>query len=285
MSSPDFQGLSVLVLESRRSRELAALVSTYGGRPMVAPALREIPLESNGDALAFADGLTRGEFDLVILLTGVGTRALLAVVDHVGRRDDFVAALARTNVAVRGPKPLAVLRELKIQPWVAAPEPNTWRELLAAIDAKTGEPRLQGLRVAVQEYGAANPDLLQGLESRGARVTRVPVYRWALPEDIEPLQAAVKALSRGELHVGIFTTATQVVHLLQVASDLGLEEAVREGLSKLVIASIGPTTSEELRQQGLSIDLEASHPKMGFLVREAAEQAPGLLAKRRPGPS
>jgi uroporphyrinogen-III synthase len=281
---PDFQGLSVLVLESRRSRELAALVSTYGGRPIIAPALREIPLESNDDALAFADGLTRGEFDLVILLTGVGTRALLAVVDHVGRRDEFVAALARTNVAVRGPKPLAVLRELKIQPWVAAPEPNTWRELLVAIDAKTGGQRLQSLRVAVQEYGAANPDLLQGLESRGARVTRVPVYRWALPEDIAPLQAAVKALSRGELHVGIFTTATQVVHLLQVASDLGLEEAVREGLSKLVIASIGPTTSEELRQQGLSIDLEASHPKMGFLVREAAEQAPGLLAKKRPGP-
>ncbi|HEY6360809.1 MAG TPA: uroporphyrinogen-III synthase, partial [Vicinamibacterales bacterium] len=147
MASPDFQGLSVLLLESRRSRELAALVSTYGGRPFIAPALREIPLESNPEALAFADGLTRGELDLVILLTGVGTRALLAVVDHVGRRDAFVAALARTNVAVRGPKPLAVLRELQIQPWVAAPEPNTWRELLAAIDAKTGERQLQGLCV------------------------------------------------------------------------------------------------------------------------------------------
>ncbi|HEY6361338.1 MAG TPA: uroporphyrinogen-III synthase, partial [Vicinamibacterales bacterium] len=246
-----------------------------------APALREIPLESNPEALAFADGLTRGELDLVILLTGVGTRALLAAVDHVGRRDAFVAALARTNVAVRGPKPLAVLRELQIQPWVAAPEPNTWRELLAAIDAKTGERQLQGLRVAVQEYGAANPDLLQGLEARGARVTRVPVYRWALPEDIEPLRAAVNALARGELDVGIFTTATQVVHLLQVASDMGLEDGVRDGLSKLVVASIGPTTSEELRQQGISIDLEASHPKMGFLAREAAEQAPGLVERKR----
>jgi uroporphyrinogen-III synthase len=281
VTTPDFQGLRVLVLESRRSRELAALVSTYGGRPLVAPALREIPLESNSEAMAFADRLIAGAFDLVVLLTGVGTRALLAVVDHVGRRDEFVAALARTRVAVRGPKPLAVLRELKIQSWVVAPEPNTWRELLAALDAKAGAARLQGLDVAVQEYGAPNLDLLQGLEARGARVTRVPVYRWALPEDIEPLRGAVRALTRNELDVAIFTTATQVVHLLQVAATMNLEDAVREGLSNVVVASIGPTTSQELREQGVTIDIEASHPKMGFLAREAAERSPGLRARKK----
>jgi uroporphyrinogen-III synthase len=280
---PDFQGLRVLVLESRRSRELTALVSTYGGQPLVAPALREIPLESNSEAMAFADGLIAGTFDLVVLLTGVGTRALLAVVDHVGRRDQFVAALARTKVAVRGPKPTAVLRELQIQPWVAAPEPNTWRELLAALDAKTGTARLQGLRVAVQEYGAANPDLLDGLEARGARVTRVPVYRWALPEDIEPLRGAVNALVRGEVEVAIFTTATQVVHLLQVAATMSLEDEARRALSTLVVASIGPTTSQELRERGVTIDLEASHPRMGFLAREAAEQSPDLRERKRGG--
>ena len=278
---PDFRGLRVLVLESRRSRELAALVSTYGGQPLVAPALREVPLESNSDAMAFADGLIAGTFDLVVLLTGVGTRALLAVVDHAGRRVEFVAALARTKVAVRGPKPTAVLRELQIQPWVAAPEPNTWRELLAALDAKAGQAGLRGLRVAVQEYGAANPDLLQGLQSRGAHVIRVPVYRWALPEDIEPLRRAAQAVAGGELEVAIFTTATQVVHLLQVAATMNLEDAVRSGLSRLVVASIGPTTSQELREQGVSIDLEASHPKMGFLAREAAEQSAALLERKR----
>jgi len=283
MSTPDFQGLHVLILESRRSRELAALVSTYGGRPLVAPALREIPLESNADAMAFADGLIAGAFDLVVLLTGVGTRALLAVVDHAGRRAEFVAALARTKVAVRGPKPLAVLRELQVQPWVTAPEPNTWRELLAALDAQTDDTQLRGFRVAVQEYGTANPDLLQGLEARGASVTRVPVYRWALPEDLAPLRGAVQAVARGELDVAIFTTATQVVHLLQVASTMNLEDAVRDGLSKLVIASIGPTTSQELREQGVTIDLEASHPKMGFLAREAAERSPDLRERKRSG--
>ncbi len=277
--NPSFQNLSVLVLESRRSREMAALVTTYGGRPVAAPALREIPLESNPDALAFADALLRGEYDVVILLTGVGTRALLAVVSTKHPREAFVAALAKTNVVARGPKPLAVLRELEVPVWAAVPEPNTWRELLAAIDA-TGES-IAGRRVAVQEYGKTNEELLQGLEARGARVTRVPVYRWALPEDVEPLRAAVGAVARGELDVAIFTTSVQVVHLMEVAATLGQADAVRDGLRRMVVASIGPTTTEELRNQGIAADLEASHPKMGFLVREAAERSPALLRQKR----
>ena len=281
---------------------MAALVTTYGGKPMVAPALREVPLESNSEALAFADGLIRGEFDLVILLTGVGTRALLDLVQRAGKREAFVAALAKARVVPRGPKPLAVLRELEITPWVLVPEPNTWRELLVALDepasrlkpAPTGEPltsagtgaplkpdSMAGQRIAVQEYGVSNPDLLDALRSRGAAVTSVPVYRWALPEDLTPLRSAVSAMARGEVDVAIFTTGMQVVHLFQVAAMMGQQEHVRAALVRMVVASIGPTTSEELRQQQLTIDLEASHPKMGFLVREAAEQAPALRRARR----
>jgi uroporphyrinogen-III synthase len=279
MPGPSFGGLKVLVLESRRSREMAALVSNYAGRPVVAPAMREVPLESNTETIAFADALIGGRFDMVVLLTGVGTRALLDVLAAVGRRDEFLAALAETKVVPRGPKPLSVMRENGLPPWVMVPEPNTWRELLAAIDSRGP---IAGLDVAVQEYGVSNPDLLQGLRDRGARVTSVPVYRWALPEDLEPLKAAVAAMVRGEVDVAIFTTATQVAHLLQVAAMSGQEDAVRAALNRMVVASIGPTTSEELRRQRLTVDLEASHPKMGFLVREAAERSAELLrAKAR----
>jgi uroporphyrinogen-III synthase len=277
MTSPNFQGLRVLLLESRRSREMASLVTTYGGHPIEAPSMREVPLETNTEALAFADALMRREYDLVVLLTGVGTRALLQLVEQVrGTRDQFVEALAATRVAARGPKPAAVLRELKITPWVMAPEPNTWRELLQALDAKASELPLTGLRVAVQEYGASNPALLAGLADRGAAVTRVPVYQWALPEDVGPLRSAVETLVRGDIDVALFTTATQVTHLRQVAESMGLGPAVMEALNRIFVASIGPTTSEELREQGIRIDLEPSHPKMGFLVREAAERAGAL---------
>lgn len=265
---------------------MAALITTFGGRPIAAPALREVPLDSNPQALAFADALVRGEFDLVILLTGVGTRVLLEVVQSAGKRDEFVAALAETNVVPRGPKPLGVLRELCIPPWVIVPEPNTWRELLAAIDSKVegrtpGGRTLEGLDVAVQEYGVSNADLLKGLEQRGARVTTVPVYRWALPDDLEPLRSAITAVAEGQVDVALFTTATQVVHLLQVAGMMQKEAPLRSALGRMVVASIGPTTSEELRQQQISIDLEASHPKMGFLVRECADRSAELLRAKR----
>jgi uroporphyrinogen-III synthase len=279
VSPPDFQQLSVLVLESRRRVEMAALVSNYGGRPVAAPALREIPLESNPEALALADALKRGAFDIVILLTGVGTRVLLDVVQATSSRDEFVAALARTKVVPRGPKPLAVLRELKITPWITVPEPNTWRELLTALDEKAGS--LRGQRIAVQEYGKPNDELLRALEARGASVTSVPVYRWALPDDIEPLRGAVNAIVRGELDVALFTTSVQIVHLMQVADSMGQSGAIRDALRRMVVASIGPTCTEELRNQGIAADLEASHPKMGFLVREAAERSPGLLRLKR----
>ncbi|HXD17015.1 MAG TPA: uroporphyrinogen-III synthase [Vicinamibacterales bacterium] len=283
MVTPSFNGLRVLTLESRRSSEMAALVSNYGGQPLSAPALREVPLDTNTEAFAFIDSLLRHEFDLVILLTGVGTRALLAVVDRRGLRSAFLAALGSTRIAARGPKPVAVLRELGLTPWVVAPEPNTWKELIAALDAKAAELTLRGARVAVQEYGTSNAQLLDGLRERGAGVVSVPVYRYALPDDLGPLEAAVRAVAGRDLDVVLFTTATQVVHLLDVARRMNVEPAVRQGLAAMAVASIGPTTSEELREQGIAIDIEASHPKMGFLVRDAAERAAGVLRTKGGG--
>jgi uroporphyrinogen-III synthase len=279
--APSFHGLRVLALESRRATELARLITTYGGQPLVAPALREVPLESNTEALGFADALIRGGFDVVIFLTGVGTRALVDVVEPTYSRDVFVAALSRTKVVARGPKPLAVLRELGVPVWIAVPEPNTWHQLLEAIDIRADERPLRGARVGVQEYGVSNTGLLDALRDRGAEVTRIPVYRWAMPEDLEPLRRAATAIAAGEVDVVVFTTSVQVVHLWQIVCEMHLEAEMRRGLGRTVIASIGPTTSEELRRHGLAADVEPSHPKIGFLVRELAERSAAVLSSKR----
>lgn len=276
----------MLALESRRAPELAKLIANYGGEPVVAPAMREVPLESNKQALDFAAALFAGEFDMIIFLTGVGARALLGVVETSYKREDYIAALRGVTVVPRGPKPVAVLRELGITPAITVPEPNTWRELLMALDeagASREELRLARKRVAVQEYGVTNPELLSGLRERGAVVTRVPIYQWALPEDLAPLQVAVKALAAGAIHVVLFTTSVQLAHLFQIASDMNLEEPMRKGLSRAIVASIGPTTSEELQRRGIRADIEPSHPKMGFLVKETAEQSEELLRRKRQG--
>jgi uroporphyrinogen-III synthase len=280
-SPTGFAGLRVLSLESRRAPEMAKLIATFGGNATVAPSMREVPIESNTEAQAFTRALLAGGFDLLILLTGVGTRALTRVAESVCPREDFISALRRLPVVARGPKPMAVLKELEVPVALAVPEPNTWRELLAALDGKTETLPIRGKRVAVQEYGASNPELLAGLTERGAQVTRVPVYEWALPEDTGPLRAAVTSIANGNVDVAVFTTSVQVIHLLKIAEEMHLAEKIRGAFGKILVGSIGPVTSEALREHDLPVDFEPSHPKMGFLVNELAQRSAELLQRKR----
>src|SRR5271154_1906940 len=270
-----FEGKRVLALESRRATEIAELIRRQGGEPFVAPSMREAPIENNPEAFAFADRLFRGEFDMMILLTGVGTRALDKVLASRYPPQAFAEALRKIAIVARGPKPLAVLREMQVPVTVAVPEPNTWRELLAATASRPER------RIAVQEYGKSNPELLAGLRARGAEVTAVRVYQWDLPEDTAPLREAVRRIAQGQADVAMFTTSIQLTHLYRIAAEEGLEEAVSTGLRRMVIASIGPTTSETLEEFGLQPDIVPTHPKMGFLVKETAELAAAILERKR----
>ena len=276
-----FGGLRVLSLESRRGPEMAKLVANHGGEAVVAPSMREVPLETNTDALAFARKLFAGEFDLVIFLTGVGTRALARVVETIYPRESYLAELRKVAIVARGPKPAAVLKEWNVPIAVTAPEPNTWRELVRALDENAAAVPLKNRRIALQEYGVSSRELIAALAARGAQVTPVPVYEWALPEDIGPLRAAIASIARNEIDVILFTTGTQADHLLQIASEMKEEDALRRALSRMVVASIGPTTSERLREHGIVADMEPTHPKMGYLVSEAAQRGAEILKQKR----
>jgi uroporphyrinogen-III synthase len=277
--SPSFDGRKVVTFESRLSGPMADLIVKFGGVPVAAPALREVPIEANAEALGFAESLMAGKFDIVIFLTGVGTRFLAQVIETRYSRETWTAALARTKVVVRGPKPLAALGEMKQRVDLRVPEPNTWHEVLAALDA---ELPVAHRRVAVQEYGKSNPELIDGLKQRGAEVTRVPVYRWALPEDTAPLRQAIAAMAAGTVDIALFTSAQQVEHLLWIAAEEGHEAAVRAALGgSIVVGSIGPTTSETLRAHQLPVDIEPEHPKMGHLVVATATRWSEALAARR----
>lgn len=270
-----FDGLRVLSLESRRAGEIEILIRRAGGNPIVAPSMRETPLEQNAAALSFAQRLFEDQFDMLILLTGVGTRLLNQVIETRWPPGAFAEALRRITVVARGPKPMAVMREWNVPAAILVPEPNTWREILAATE---GRPEK---RVAVQEYGRPSKELIEALIARGAEVTPVPVYQWDLPEDLGPLREAVRRLAAGEIDVMLLTSSAQIDHLLRIAAEMGAEDAVRLACRSIVIASIGPTTSETLAELGLPADFEPTHPKMGLLVNETAQQARRILQSKQ----
>jgi uroporphyrinogen-III synthase len=273
-------GVRVVTLESRRAAEIAQLLAHHGATVIGAPALREVPIEENAAALELVRRLEAGELDAVILLTGVGTRALVEAVRARCPTERLVELLRTVPIVARGPKPVAALRALGLTPAVRAPEPNTWRELLSAIDR---ELPVGGRRVAVQEYGKPSRELLDGLCTRGADVLRVPVYRWALPLDVAPLRAAIERIVTGDADVVVFTTAVQLDHLLQVAGSMpGGTGALRAALrGDVVIAAIGPTAAEALAAAELPVDVLPEHPKLGYLVAAIARRAPELLAAKR----
>jgi uroporphyrinogen-III synthase len=274
---PGFNGLRVLSFESRRAKEIAQLIANNGGVPFVAPSTREVASEPSPDELKLIHGLLQHEFDAIIFMTGVGARALVQAAETVGSRQEFFAGLCSTRVIVRGPKPAAAMREFNVPVTLAVPEPNTWREIVNALDENPEKVPLSGKKIAVQEHGEPSPELYAALRERGAEVFPVRVYRWELPEDIGPLKDAIRSLIQGEVDVVMFTSSVQFVHAAQVAKEMGLADAVVKALNRTVVAAIGPIASATLRESGIVVDLEPSHPKMGFLVKETAERSADLV--------
>lgn len=236
---------------------------------MVVPATREVATEGSPDVPRFAAALLEKKLNLVIFMTGVGTRALARAIEPICSREQFAAALAKTTVLARGPKPVAVLKEFGVPITWTVPEPNTWREIVQLLD--TNNVLLRNETVAVQEHGVPSPQLIDALRSRGAEVMTVHVYDWALPEDPAPLRSAIAALQSGNVDVALFTAAVQVHHMIRVAEELNVRDSLLAALARVRIASIGPVTSEALAEYGVAAAFEPTHPKMGFLVKEAAE--------------
>jgi len=273
----NLHGMKVVSFESRRAKEMAELIRRYGGEPIVAPSMREIPLSENRAALDLLPAIEAGNFDILILMTGVGTKTLNEILLTRFAQERILAALRMVKLVARGPKPIGVLKELGLQAAVTVPEPNTWREILSALDAAVD---VRGKRIVIQEYGIANPELVAALKERGATVTTMPIYRWALPEDLAPLRAAISKILDGDVDVALFTNGAQVDHLFQVAGYDKADGSLRQAFKKIAVGSVGPVCTQVLLQFGLTPDIEPVHPKMGSLIAEVAARAREVLAKK-----
>lgn len=268
--APSLSGLRVAALESRMSDQTAILIERAGGIAFRAPSMRELPIENNHQALDFAGKLLAGHLDLVIFLTGVGAKHLAEAIETRFPAESWRSALSRTIIVARGPKPLTVLRGWGLKVDVQVPEPNTWRDILESLDQK--QP-VAGMRIAIQEYGQTNPELIEGLNQRGAAsIDLVPVYRWALPEDLGPLKAAIDGMIDGRIGALAVTSAQQVRHMLQVAEMAGLAGTLTEAINRhVIVASIGPVATETLIEMRIRPDVEPEHPKLGPLIQALAK--------------
>jgi len=253
---------TIAILEHRLGEQMADLVRKYGGTPFYAPALAEIPEVDP----ARISGLFRtwdvAAPDIFIFQTGTGTNAFFLATDSLGLSGKLLQFLQAAQVAVRGPKPTAVLRSRKVRIDVSAKEPYTTNEVAAALEPMA----LQGKRVVVQRYGETNWELRKILQERGADVIEIATYRWGLPEDTGPLVKLMDALERNQIDVIAFTSASQAANLFAVAEQSARQEVLRNSLKRTLVASIGPVCTAALHKLGISVDIEPHPPKLGAFI-------------------
>lgn len=252
------------------------LIRREGGVPFVAPSVQERALEDQGEAFQFLERFEAGEFDMLVCMTGTGLAFFRDQVTAHTAIDRLSAALRRVAILSRGPKPLPILRELGIRADIVVPEPNTWKEIVQAVALRPER------RILVQEYGRPNLEMTAALEQLGARVTPMVIYRWELPEDLEPLRAAARGLAERHFDVVLFTSSIQLDHLMMLSEDLGVQAAVANTLREFAaIASVGPVMTAALEAAHLPVDIVPTHPKMAALVKASSEMAPAVILKKR----
>ena len=246
------------------SSEMASLIERHGGVPYSAPVLQEIYLTGSLEVQQLVEDVCLGRVDVVVLLTGVGTRALIEAAAALGRQEEFLASLNQRTIIARSPKPARVLRQHQIHIDLMPPEPFTSQDMVKALDALD----IEGKALAVQAYGAPNGYLTRSLRDLGADVREVTLYTWGLPEDTSPALRLIEDLAKGKIQALAFTSQPQVGNLLAIATQAGQEEVLRSSLDRVpvVIASVGPVCSRRLSEAGIRIDVEPEHPHMGNLV-------------------
>ena len=262
-------GQVIAYLEARMLSEMGALITRHGGVPYAAPVLQEIYATDTPEVAALVDDLCADKLDVVVLQTGVGTRALFEAAANRGVEQELLAALGRATVIARSPKPAAVLRKSKVRIDLMPPEPFTSEDLVIAVQ----DMDFQQKEVAVQAYGGPNNLLTKTLRERGANVREVSLYTWGLPEDQSPVLRLVEELAAGEIAAVAFTSQPQVGNLAAIAAQAGKEEVLRQALNSeaVVVASVGPVCTRRLKEENIKVDVEPDHPHMGNLIIALAE--------------
>ena len=266
MTQP-LENITVGITEHRYTKEFATLFARLGARVDACPLLEEKPVENRDELRHFVRLLLSDGLDMMIFLTGVGAKFLISEAESINLKDQFLRALEKLTVVVRGPKPVAALRQFGVRVDVI-PEKPTTDGVIDALQTRD----LEGIRVGVQLYGTPNPELVSALESRGARVAPVQVYAYGAAADRDSVQAFITRIVKRELQVVTFTSAPQVRMLFDIASELRLTDELERALKNgVLIASIGEVTSRALGERGLVPQIVPKQPKMGAMAQAVAD--------------
>jgi uroporphyrinogen-III synthase len=257
--SQPLQNRVIALAEGRQLEDLARMLEKEGATTLRYPMLSILDQPDAQHVGNWIRELIAGRFNLVILLTGEGLRRLLGFVDRENLRDPFIAALGRTRIVTRGPKPVQALKEIGLLPTQVAQAPTT-----DGVITTLRSENLQGTRIGVQLYSESNPPLTNFLVSAGAAVCPVSPYAYAPLSDSARVTELIEKMDEGQVDALVFTSSPQIDRLFEVAVERKVEEALFRGLQRVKVAAVGPIVRQNLIEKNVRVDIM---PEQGFQMK------------------
>ncbi len=258
------EGRAVALAEGRQLEELAAMLAREGATPLRFPMLSILDAPDDAPLLAWLERLQAGAFDWIIFLTGEGVRRLLACADRHGQRDTVIAALAKTRLLIRGPKPGKALKEIGLTAESVAETPTT-DGVIATLRAKS----ISGLTFGVQLYNESNPPLEEFLAEAGVAAHYVQPYIYAPASDAERVLQLIELMTDGNVDAIVFTSSPQIDRIVAVAKEAGQSPRLQAGLARTVVAAVGPVVRDNLVANGVTVNV---CPEQGFVMKNLVQQ-------------
>ena len=245
-------GWTVAVPESRQLDVLAGLLSRRGADLYRCPLVGIVDAPDEAPVIAWLEWLVHQPPAYLVFLTGEGVTRLRGFAGSAGIGEAALReAWSKTEIVSRGPKPARALRDLDLQPAHYAATPTT-----EGVIATLRELPLANQSVAVQLYGDdPNVPLMRFLNAAAAIVAPVAPYRYARDLSDTATAALIGKLAEGAIDAMVFTSMAQVKRLLAVAESEDLSAALHEGLSRTVVAAVGPVVADLLTEHGFAVDV------------------------------
>jgi uroporphyrinogen III methyltransferase/synthase len=242
---PLFGRRVVVTRAKHQAGTLAALLRGQGAEVIEMPVIEaeSIPASDRRVEAPF-QSLRAGNFDLVCFTSPNGVAAFFELVADEGLD---ARLLAGTKVAAIGPGTARALRPRGIEPDLV-PGRAVAEGLLERLESED----LDGQRILIPRAETAREVLPEGLAARGAQVTIMPLYR-TVP--VTPEQTVIEQAAAADAIT--FTSASTVSNLLA---------AVPGGLPGVANISMGPITSEAIREAGLEVAGEAESGSLAGLA-------------------
>lgn len=291
--------MTVVITGSRRASELAHLITSFGGRPYLAPTVGiEANQGTSKEVELFINTILEEKIDYIVFMTGPGVYSLMSTAKNLGIEKKFIEALQHTTVIARSFKPKIALANHGVKTDIM-PDENTAEGIIKLFK----NFMMNGRNVAVLWHGSYSSLLKKELHALGAKVFESSTYRYSLelnesgarilkmmgfkymPPSEAKVVKLIEDLGNGIIDAITFTSPPSARDLFKIAETYNLRESLQHSLNKeVIVVAVGPSTMKAIEESYVHVDVMPDVYKMGPMIKALINylgQADALKKKKK----